>query len=204
MNSCRAADRHVSELQITPTPLGRIGGGGGVSVSFTWAGAGRVLAEVLSREQERDLQGREGQEAALVGEIQEVETCEGESGAEPRPGVYRSRHLELGRHLKLPVYLGLSWQTAEASGRGGKPNRTLPLLCTATRTAKGAHGNREEDGEEKSGPRGRRGGFDPPCCGCRPPPGTVGGPPPSGPPCTSALGLNRQLKPGEGKLSSQR
>lgn len=119
-----------------------------MSVSFTWTGAGRVLAEVLSREQERDLQGREGQEAALVGEIQEVETCEGKrSRAEPR---YRSCHPKLGRHLKLPVYLGLSWQTAEAFGRGGTLNRTLPLLCTAIRTAKGAHGNCEESGERRA------------------------------------------------------
>lgn len=46
-------------------------------VSLTRTGACRVLAKVLSREQERDLQGREGQEAALVGKIQVVKTCEG-------------------------------------------------------------------------------------------------------------------------------
>lgn len=46
---------------------------------LTWTGACRVLAEVLSREQEGDLQGREGQEAALVAEIQEVKACEGSS-----------------------------------------------------------------------------------------------------------------------------
>lgn len=49
----------------------------GALVSLTRTGAGWVLSEVLSREQERDLQGSEGQEAALVGKIQEVKTCEG-------------------------------------------------------------------------------------------------------------------------------
>lgn len=49
----------------------------GLLVWLTWTGAARVLAEVLSREQEGDLQGRERQEAALVGDIQEVKTCEG-------------------------------------------------------------------------------------------------------------------------------
>lgn len=49
----------------------------GALVSLTRTGACRVLAEVLSREQERDLQGSEGQEAALVGKVQEVKTCEG-------------------------------------------------------------------------------------------------------------------------------
>lgn len=53
----------------------------GALVSLTWTGAGGVLAEVLSREQERDLQGSEGQEAALVGKIQEVKTCEGSGNA---------------------------------------------------------------------------------------------------------------------------
>lgn len=48
----------------------------GVLGSFTWTGAGWVLAEVLSWEQEGDLQGREGQEAALVGKIQQLKTCE--------------------------------------------------------------------------------------------------------------------------------
>lgn len=41
----------------------------GALVSLTRTGAGWVLSEVLSREQERDLQGSEGQEAALVGKI---------------------------------------------------------------------------------------------------------------------------------------
>lgn len=54
---------------------GKVGEEGGL---FTWTGAGGVEGELLCWEQEHDLQPRDRQQGALVGEIQEVKTCEGD------------------------------------------------------------------------------------------------------------------------------
>lgn len=94
--------------------------------------------------------------------------------------------------MTLLLYLGLFWQTAEASGCGVTLNLTRLPPYTTIPTTRGARGRNGE---------GREAGIltfmeplklFPPCRGCRPPSGTVDGPPPSCPRCTAALVSDRQ------------
>lgn len=51
----------------------------------------------------------------------------------------------------LPLYLGRSWQTAEASGCGATLSPSLLLPCTTIRTTEGPQSRKCERGGDKIG-----------------------------------------------------
>lgn len=94
--------------------------------------------------------------------------------------------------MTLFLYLGLFWQTAEASGCGVTLNLTRLPPYTTIPTTKVTRARNCEGLEVGILALMEVLKFYPPCCGCCPPSGTVDGPPPSCPRCTAALVLDRQ------------
>lgn len=94
--------------------------------------------------------------------------------------------------MTLLLYLGLFWQTAEASGCGVTLNPTRLPPYTTIPTTKGTRARNCEGLEVGILAFKEALKVYPPCCGCRPPSGTVDGPPPSCPRCTAALVLDRK------------
>lgn len=94
--------------------------------------------------------------------------------------------------MTLLLYLGLFWQTAEASGCGVTLNLTRLPPYTTSPTTKVTRVRNGEGLEAGISTFLEASELYPPCCGRRPPSGTVDGPPPSCPRCTAALVLDRQ------------
>lgn len=81
LKTCRAGYRGKAKIFLTKcqTELSshRLNHKSASAGFFTWTWARGVVGELLSWEQEHDLQWRDRQQRALVWEVQEVETCEG-------------------------------------------------------------------------------------------------------------------------------